>query len=81
MKKKRQKFGAIPTLNTPQKSFEKVPTTPRPARLVVKEHPEVDVLIVKRVCHKSFTQFCKRAGSLKSIQEWDTCAKEDRMVS
>ena len=41
MTKKRQKFGAIPTLNTPRKSFEKVPTTPRPARLVVKEHPEI----------------------------------------
>ena len=50
MTKKRPKFGAIP-------SFEKVPTTPRPARPVVKEHPEVDVSTVKRVCHKSFTEF------------------------
>ena len=57
-----------------------MPTTPRPARPVVKEHPEVDVSTVKRVCHISFTEFCKRAGSLKSIQEWDICAKEDRMV-
>ena len=80
MTKKRPKFGAIPTLNMPQKSFEKVPTTPRPARPVVKEHPAVDVSTVKRVCHKSFTEFCRRAGSLKSIKEWDICAKEDRMV-
>ena len=80
MTKKRPKFGAIPTLNMPQKSFEKVPTTPRPARPVVKEHPAVDVSTVKRVCHKSFTEFCGRAGSLKSIKEWDICAKEDRMV-
>ena len=43
-------------------------------------HYEVDVLIVKRVCHKRFTEFCKRAGSLKSIQEWDICAKEYRIV-
>ena len=80
MTKKRPKFGAIPTLNMPQKSFEKVPTTPRPAKPVVKEHPAVDVSTVKRVCHKSFTEFCGRAGSLKSIKEWDICAKEDRMV-
>ena len=44
----------------------------------MKEHPEVDVSIVKRVCHKNLTEFCKRAGSLKSVQEWDVCAKEGK---
>lgn len=57
MTKKRPKFGAIPTLNMPQKSFEKVPTTPRPARPVVKEHPAVDVSTVNRVCHKSLKSY------------------------
>lgn len=34
----------------------------------------------KRHCYKSFHEFCKRAQSLKIIQEWCTQAKEDRMV-
>lgn len=65
----------------PQKSFQKQPPTPRPLRSIVKEDFEVsDILTEKRHCYKSFHEFCKRAQSLKIIQEWCTQAKEDRMV-
>lgn len=81
MTKKRPKFGALPLLSMPQKSFQKQPPTPRPLRSIVKEDFEVsDILTEKRHCYKSFHEFCKRAQSLKIIQEWCTQAKEDRMV-
>lgn len=41
MTKKRPKFGALPLLSMPQKSFQKQPPTPRPLRSIVKEDFEV----------------------------------------
>ncbi|XP_022788458.1 uncharacterized protein LOC111328321 [Stylophora pistillata] len=49
MTKKRPKFGALPLLSMPQKSFQKQPPTPRPLRSIVKEDFEVsDILTEKR---------------------------------
>ena len=80
MIKKRPMFGALPLLNMPQKSFPKEQSAPRPMRSVVRVDTEAIEGKQKSGFYKSFSEFCKRAQSLKSVQEWSTQIKEDRII-
>ncbi|XP_068707882.1 uncharacterized protein [Montipora foliosa] len=80
MTKKRPMFGALPLLNMPQKSFPKEQSAPRPMRSVVRVDTEAIEGKQKSAFYKSFPEFCKRAQSLKSVQEWSTQIKEDRII-
>ena len=73
-------FGVLPLLNMPQKSFPKEQSAPRPMRSVVRVDTEAIEGKQKSGFYKSFSEFCKRAQSLKSVQEWSTQIKEDRII-
>jgi len=83
MIKKRPHFGALPTLNMPQKSLQaKLPTT-RPSRSVAVREESVTQQAkhqAKTSCYKDFPDFCKRVQTLKSISDWSSELQEDRLV-
>lgn len=77
MTKKRPKFGALPTMNMPQKSHHTKKPPPRAARSVVKDLP---LEPANKWCYNSFSELCKRVHGLKSITEWNLQELKDRIV-
>ena len=65
---KRPKFGALPTMNMPQKSHHTKKPCPSAARSVVKDLP---LEPAHKWCYNSFSELSKRADGLKLITEWN----------
>ena len=68
MTKKKPQFGALPTLNMPEKSPEMTKPTPRPGRSVVKDYEQ---LSSSSVYYKTFNELCQRVKGLKTINNWN----------
>ena len=62
---KKPKFGALPTLNMPQKSITASPVILRKPRAVVKDYSQDAEK--KRAIYKDFGELCKRVQSLKAL--------------
>ena len=77
MTKKGPKFGALPTMNIPQKSHHTKKPPPRAARSVVKDLP---LEPANKWCYNSFSELCKRVHGLKSITEWNLQEPRDRII-
>ena len=77
MTKKRPKFGALPTINMPQRSHQTKKPAPCASRSVVKDLPPEPT---KKWYYSSFTELCKRIQALKSISDWNLQELKDRLV-
>ena len=78
MTKKKPKFGALPTMNMPQKSHQSKPVTPRQPRVIVQEVGQG--LECSRRFYKLFEELCKIVQSLKTLSDWHLEFLEDRLV-
>jgi hypothetical protein len=76
MTKKKPKFGVLPVLNMPSRSYEKETKLERPSRVIVKEQ----VTTKKHVYYKHFSDFCNRITQLKSLTEWSVEKTNNRVV-
>ncbi len=76
MTKKKPKFGVLPVLNMPIRSYEKETKMERPSRVVVTEQ----VMTKKHVYYKHFSDFCNRITQLKSLTKWNIEKTNDRVV-
>ena len=74
---KKPKFGALPTINMPQKSVTARPVIPRKPRSVVKDHSQDAEK--KRAIYKDFGELCKRVQSLKTLNGYTVNILEDRI--
>lgn len=74
---KKPKFGALPTINMPQKSITARPNIPRKPRSIVKDYSQ-DVE-KKRAIYKDFGELCKRVQSLKTLSGYTVNILEDRI--
>ena len=74
--RKKPRFGALPILNMPQRSHELLTPTPRPARTIMKD---LDAHI-NTSCYETFSEFCKRATCLKSLNEWTSKMFPDKAI-
>lgn len=74
---KKPRFGALPTLNMPEKSHETTKPTPRPGRSVVKDCEQPSS---SSVYHKTFSELCQRVKGLKTINDWNHKLFADRFV-
>ena len=75
--KKKPRFGALPTLNMPQKSHETTKPAPRPSRSVVKDYEQP---LSSSVYYKTFSELCQRVVGLKTINDWSHKLFADRLV-
>lgn len=76
MTKKKPRFGALPTLNMPEKSHETTKPAPRPGRSVVKDCEQPS----SSVYYKTFNELRQRVKSLRTINEWNHKLFADRLV-
>ena len=74
---KKAKFGALPTINMPQKSVTARPVIPRKPRSVVKDYSQDAEK--KRAIYKDFGELCKRVQSLKTLNGYTVNILEDRI--
>lgn len=77
MTKKKPRFGALPTLNMPEKSHKTTKPTPRPGRSVVKDCEQPSS---SSVYYKTFNELCQRVKGLKTINDWNHKLFADRLV-
>ena len=77
MTKKKPQFGALPTLNMPEKSNKTTKPMPRPGRSVVKDCREPSS---GSVYHKTFSELCQRVKGLKTINDWNHKLFANRLV-
>ena len=75
MQKKKPKFGALPTLNMPKRSFTRQVHV-RPPRTVVNEIPKV----APKKFYSDFKDLVKRVKSLKTLSAWIVDEAIDRLV-
>ena len=74
---KKPKFGALPTINMPQKSITARPVIPRKPRSIVKDYSQDAEK--KRAIYKDFGELCKRVQSLKTLNGYTVNIVEDRI--
>ena len=74
---KKSKFGALPTINMPQKSITARPVIPRKPRSIVKDY--IREAEKKRAIYKDFGELCKRVQSLKTLSGYTVNILEDRI--
>ena len=77
---KKPKFGALPTINMPQKSITTaMPVIPRKPRSIAKDYSQDAEK--KRAIYKDFGELCKRVQSLKTLSGYTVNILEDRIES
>ena len=76
MTKKKPRFGALRTLNMPEKSHETTKPTPRSGRSVVKDCEQPS----SSVYYKTFNELRQRVKGLRTINEWNHKLFADRLV-
>ena len=79
MTKKRPRFGALPTLNMPQKSHQREKPPSRRPISIVKDQSLIDEKS-KKALYNDFVEVCKRVRPLKILSEWTVQEKEDRLL-
>ena len=79
MVKKKPKIGALPTLNMPKRSHDatKSAARTRPSRSVVNDNPVTET---SKKYYQSFSDLCKRAKTLKTLNDWIVLELQDRLV-